>query len=90
MSKDVELSDPISLRLPVEILAAVEQVAKATDRSRSWVIVRALRRYLTTEGAQILDAVEGRAQIAAGDSHDIDDVLDEVERIVRAPSGEAA
>src|SRR5258708_7623012 len=55
MSGNVELSDPISLRLPVDTLAAIEQVAKATDRTRSWVIVRALRRYLLTEGAQILD-----------------------------------
>ena len=90
MGKTNELSDPISLRLPVDILAAVEQVANATDRTRSWVIVRALRRYLMTEGAQILDVVEGRAQIAAGDVHDMDDVLDEVERIVRSPAGEAA
>jgi predicted transcriptional regulator len=90
MSKANELSDPISLRLPVDVLAAIEQVAMATDRSRSWVIVRALKRYLMTEGAQILDVVEGRAQIAAGDVHDMDDVLDEVERIVRSPAGEAA
>ena len=90
MAKHNELSDPISLRLPVDILAAIEQVARATDRNRSWVIVRALRRYLMTEGAQILDVVEGRAQIAAGDAHDIDDVLDEVKRIIRSPAGEAA
>lgn len=90
MTKNTELSDPISLRLPVDTLAAIEQVAKATDRTRSWVIVRALRRYLLTEGAQILDVVEGRAQIAAGDAHDMDDVLNEVERIVRSPAGEAA
>lgn len=90
MGKANELSDPISLRLPVDVLAAIEQVATATDRSRSWVIVRALKRYLMTEGAQILDVVEGRAQIAAGDVHDMDDVLDEVERIIRSPAGEAA
>ena len=90
MSKNAGLSDPISLRLPMETLAAIEQVARAADRSRSWVIVRALRQYLMTEGPQILDVVEGRAQIAAGDAHDMDDVLDEVERIGRSPAGEAA
>lgn len=90
MSKHVELSDPVCLRIPVDTLTAIEQVAKATDRTRSWVIVRALRRYLMTEGAQILDVVEGRKQIAAGDAHDMDDVLDEVERIVRSSAGEAA
>ncbi len=82
----VELSDPISIRLPRDVLAAVEQVAKASDRSRSWILVRALRRYLATEGADILAVVEGRAQIAEGDAHDMDDVLDEIERIIRAPA----
>jgi hypothetical protein len=43
-----------------------------------------------TDGAQILDVVEGRAQIAAGDAHDMDDVLGEVERNIRSPAGEAA
>lgn len=82
----VELSDPISIRLPRDVLAAVEQVAKAADRSRSWVLVRALRRYLMTEGADILAVVEGRAQIASGDAHDMDDVLDDIERIIRKPA----
>lgn len=82
----VELSDPISIRLPRDVLAAVEQVAKAADRSRSWVLVRALRRYLMTEGADILAVVEGRAQIANGDAHDMDDVLDDIERIIRKPA----
>ena len=86
----VELSDPISMRLPVDVLEAIERVAKATDRKRSWVMVRAFRRYLATEGADILAVVEGRAQIAAGQSHDMDDVMDEVDRIIRTPKGAAA
>jgi predicted transcriptional regulator len=90
MTKNVELADPISLRLPVDVLSAVEQIAAASERSRSWVIVRALRRYLATEGAEILEVVEGRAQIAAGEAHDMDDVLREVEAIIRAPAGRAA
>jgi predicted transcriptional regulator len=90
MSKTTELSDPICLRLPVDVLASIEQVAKATDRTRSWVVVRALRRYLMTEGAQIIAVVEGRTQIAEGNVHDFEGVLNEVERIVRSPAGEAA
>ena len=86
----LELSDPISMRLPVDVLEAIERVAKATDRNRSWVMVRALRRYLATEGADILAVIEGRAQIAAGKSHDMEDVLDEVDRIIRTPKGDAA
>jgi predicted transcriptional regulator len=78
------------LRLPADVLAAIEEIARVTDRSRSWVIVRALRRYLATEGAEILEVAQGRADIAAGDTRDMDEVLEEVERIVRSPAGEAA
>jgi len=53
-------------------------------------IVRALRRYLATEGADILAVIEGREQIAAGEVHEMDDVLDEIERMIRSPAGEAA
>jgi predicted transcriptional regulator len=90
MSRKVELSEPISLRLPLDTLAALERVAKASDRTRSWVIVRALRRYLMTEGAQILDLIEGRTEIANGATRDMDDVLGEIERVVRSPAGQAA
>ncbi len=78
------------MRLPMDVLETLERVAKATDRSRSWVVVRALRRYMATEGADILTVVDGRAQINAGHSQDMDDVLDEIERVISAPAGEAA
>ncbi len=48
--------------------------------------VRALRRYMLAEGADILAIVEGRAQLADGDAHDMDDVLDEIERLIRTPA----
>ena len=79
-----ELSDPISLRLPVGVLTDIERIAVASERTRSWVIVRALRRYLASEGAEILDAIEGRAQIKAGNGHDLDDVIAEIETIIRS------
>jgi predicted transcriptional regulator len=83
-----DLSEPISLRLPSSILSEIETIATASERTRSWVIVRALKRYLATEGAEILAAVEGRAALAAGEGHDLDDVIGEIERIIR--SGKAA
>ncbi|WP_420962775.1 CopG family ribbon-helix-helix protein [Brucella sp. IR073] len=76
------LSDPITLRLPQDILAAVEQIAETCDRPRSWVMVRALKIYLTGEGADILAVRKGREQIASGDVHDLDDVLQEIQEIV--------
>lgn len=78
-----QLSDPIPLRVPTDILADIEKIAKASDRTRSWVMVRALRHYLAGEGADILNVIKGREAVAAGDVHDMDDVLGEIEEIVR-------
>ena len=88
MPSSRDLLEPVSVRLPTDVLQAIEAVAAATDRTRSWVMVRALKRYLATEGADILAVAEGRRQIAAGDAHDMDAVIDEVDKLVR--SGKAA
>jgi predicted transcriptional regulator len=79
-----ELSDPISIRFPIDLLADIEKIATASERTRSWIIVRALRRYLASEGAEILDAIEGRAELAAGEGNDLDDVIAEIETIIRS------
>ena len=78
------LSDPITLRLPVEILADIERIAETCDRPRSWVMVRALRHYLAREGADILAVRKGREQVAQGDVFDLDDVLREIDEIIAA------
>lgn len=88
MASQKNLSDPVALRLPQDVLSDIERIAEATERTRSWVIVRALKSYLAAEGGEILDALQGRAEIAAGASHDLDTVLDELEG--RRPKGAAA
>ncbi len=82
MSKP-ELSGPIPIRIPVDVLAEIQKIADACDRTRSWVMVRALRAYLAGEGADILAVVKGRGQAAEGDVRDMEDVLSEIEAIVR-------
>lgn len=77
-----DLSDPITLRMPVDVLADIEAIAEATERSRSWIIVRALRTYLMNEGADVLAAIKGREQIANGEHVDIDDVIADIDRII--------
>lgn len=79
--KKTELSDPIAMRIPVDVLAQIEAVAAATERTRSWVMVRALRYYLGGEGREILAAIDGRRQIAEGKSHDMDEVITELDAI---------
>ena len=86
MSKP-QLSDPVALRLPVDVLQNVEAIAKTCQRTRSWVMVRALRLYLASEGSEILAIKHGREQIASGQTHDLDDVMKELELIV---AGKAA
>lgn len=83
MSKS-PLSGPLTLRVPLDVLGDLEKIASASDRTRSWVIVRALKAYLAGEGADILAIVKGREQIAAGDVHDMDDVIREIEAIVNS------
>lgn len=82
MSKPV-LSDPVPVRLPLEMLGELERIAIASDRTRSWVIVRALKLYLAGEGGEVLAVLNARDQVAAGDVHDFDAVLDEVDAIIR-------
>lgn len=82
MSKP-QLSDPITLRLPKDVLEAIERIAETSDRSRSWVMVRAMRLYLASEGAEILNVADGLAQLDKGESEDMDDVVAQVEQIVR-------
>ncbi|MDB5552846.1 MAG: hypothetical protein JWL86_2830 [Rhizobium sp.] len=82
MEKQRELSDPLTMRLPMDVLRDIEVIAKAADRSRSWVIVRALKYYLGGEGLEILENVKAREELAAGLGHDLDDVLAEIDAII--------
>ena len=65
-----------------QVLAEIDKIAQATERSRSYIIVRALRAYLLNEGSDILSAIKGRDQIAAGDYEDMDDVIASMDLII--------
>lgn len=82
MSKQHELSGPLTMRLPVDVLAEVEKIADACDRSRSWVVVRALKSYLAAEGREILDIAAARQAMDEGKGDDLADVLAEIEPVV--------
>ncbi len=72
------LSDPITLRVPQDILEEIEKIAETADRSRSWVIVRALKYYLLAEGNDILQIRKGEEQIARGEFVDAEDFFAEL------------
>ena len=48
----------IAITLPEEDLAAADRLAAELDRSRSWVIAEALRRYAGTQTAPVSETVE--------------------------------
>ena len=78
MENQRSLSDPITLRLPKDVLNAIEAVARVSGRPRSWVMVRAMKAYLASEGREIRD-LEAARQAAAG-AMEIDDLLAEMDR----------
>ncbi|PZM17093.1 CopG family ribbon-helix-helix protein [Rhizobium tubonense] len=80
MSKPV-LSDPIALRLPEDILRDIETIAKASERTRSWVIVRALKYYLLAEGKDILEVLKGENDIREGRFVDAEVLFAELDRL---------
>jgi predicted transcriptional regulator len=77
------LSDPITLRVPQDILDDIEKIAETSDRSRSWVIVRALKYYLMAEGGEILSIRRGLEDEKAGDFIDAEEFFAELERLNR-------
>src|SRR2546423_11995420 len=49
----------VSIPLPRDVLAAADRRARALDRSRSWLIVEALRAYLATAAGSASGGVQG-------------------------------
>ena len=81
MSDKPVLSDPITLRIPQDILQDIQKIAETADRSRSWVIVRALKYYLMAEGAELLEIATARQEVKEGKVVDMDDFLDELDAL---------
>lgn len=74
----------LSVRVPEDVMAKVERIVQATDRNKSWVVLRALALYLEGEGGGILQDAAGLAALDRGDSVDFDQAMDEMERMVDA------
>lgn len=72
----------LTVRVPADLLGELDRVAGALDRSRSWVVLRALRRYLDTEGAEVLEDAESIAALARGEGVDFDKALDDAEALI--------
>ncbi|ARJ68156.1 transcriptional regulator [Magnetospirillum sp. ME-1] len=74
----------ISLRVPTELVEAFDTIAKGMERDRSWVMLRALKQYLDSEGADVLRELEGIAALDRGEGVDFDEAMDELDAIIDA------
>lgn len=66
---------PVSVRIPTDMIEILDRVAAGVDRSRSWVILDAIREYLADEGQEVLDILEGLAEAERGETVPVDEVL---------------
>ena len=80
----------LSLRVPVDMVDSFEVIAKALDRDRSWVMVRALRQYLDTEGADIIAEAAGLASLDRGEGVEFDTVLKEATAVIAGSKADRA
>ncbi len=81
----------ISLRVPADLVEAYDTMAKAMERDRSWMMLRALKQYLESEeGSDTLAEAEGIAALDRGEGVDFDTVMDEADAIIAAAEARLA
>lgn len=72
----------VSIRIPTATLSDLERIARALDRDRTWVMLRAFQVYLDGEGGHALDELDGIEQLDAGRAVDFDVVMDKADAII--------
>lgn len=75
------LCDPFSVRFPNDVIADIEVIARICGRSRGWVMVRALRTYLATEGSEIREIAASHERERSDNFVNLDDILTQLDRI---------
>lgn len=58
---------PLSLRISEQKARQIETLAKATDRSKSWLLEQALDAYLETQSWQVARIERGLAELDRGE-----------------------
>lgn len=66
-----------SVRLPADLRARFDELARASGRTRNDLIVEAMTRYVEAEMAYIAAVQEGLADVEAGRHRDLDEVAEE-------------
>jgi predicted transcriptional regulator len=71
----------LSARVPEDFRNQVDELAKALNRDRAWVVEQAVRRFLAEEAAFIAAVRRGREDIQAGRFVTHDEMEAELDRI---------
>lgn len=67
---------PLSLRISEKKAREIETLAKATDRSKSWLLEQALDAYLETQSWQVARIERGLAEIDRGEGRPHEEVAE--------------
>lgn len=73
----------IDLNISSDTLAQFQAISEGCNRPLDWVLRRALETYLLNEGGDILSSIEGKNQIKRGEFELIDDVLADLEQLIK-------
>ena len=67
---------PLSLRISEKKAREIETLAKATDRSKSWLLEQALDAYLESQSWQVARIERGLAEIDRGEGRPHEEVAE--------------
>lgn len=60
-------AEPLNVRLPADLATQLDKLIKATKRTKSNLVVEAVRNYVEAETWQIQDTLEGLAEADRGE-----------------------
>lgn len=75
-------STVMNVRLDSETKEALDLLAREMDRPRSQLAARAIAEYVRRNAWQVAAIKEGLGQLDAGQSHDFDQVIGELDAII--------
>ncbi len=72
----------MNVRLDTETKEALDLLAREMDRPRAHLAARAIAEYVQRNAWQIAAIKEGMRQLDAGQSHDFDEVMEELDALI--------
>ena len=74
----------VTLRIPAELCDRLDKLGQNTDRTRSWLITKALKQYLDEAEQEVSDVLEGIRAADAGDLISGEEVGRMIQELVKA------